>query len=243
MAAATDPLMLRRLYGRTQGHPLRTRAAGLVDGLLPAIAIAADGPLDALRLFGDDRPLALEIGFGRGEHLAFQAARAPGTGFLGCEPYLNGVAGLLAQVEDGALSNVRVHMGDALDVLERLAPQSLDCVWLLHPDPWPKARHAKRRFVNPGPMGLVASRLKPGGEFRFATDHVPYLRHALTAMQGMAQFRWTARCPADWEQVPLDWPDTRFALKARALGHDVWRMVWQRTATGAWQGSEDGSPA
>lgn len=243
MASAPDPLTLRRLYGRTQGHPLRTRAARLVETLLQAIAIPENGPLDARRLFGDDRSLMLEVGFGRGEHVAFQAARAPGAGFLACEPYVNGVAGLLAAIEDQSLSNVRVHMGDAIDVLERLAPGSLDCVWLLHPDPWPKARHAKRRFVNPGPMQLVASRLKPGGEFRFATDHVLYLRHALTVMQGMEQFRWTAVGPEDWEQVPPDWPDTRFAIKARALGHDVWRMVWKRTDAAAMLRSDDGSPA
>lgn len=233
MPAAPDPLSLRRLYGRTQGHPLRTRAQRLVDTLLPTLAIPADGPLSAHRLFGDDRPLALEVGFGRGEHMAFQAARAPGTGFLACEPYVNGVAGLLAEVEDRALANVRIHMGDAIAVLERLPAQSLETVWLLHPDPWPKARHAKRRFVNPGPMRLVASRLKPGGQFRLATDHVGYLRHALVSMQGMAQFRWTAVGPEDWDAVPEDWPDTRFAAKARALGHQVWRLVFQRTDAAA----------
>lgn len=225
---AADPLTIRRLYGRAQGHPLRARAAELVATLLPQLAVPAEGPLSAVRLFGDDRPLALEVGFGKGEHLAFQAARAPDRGFIGCEPYLNGVAGLLAEVADGNLANVRIHQGDAIDILERLPEASLDRVWLLHPDPWPKARHAKRRFVNPGPMQLVASRLRPGGEFRLATDHVHYLRHALTVMQGMDQFRWTAQKAADWEQVPDDWPDTRFAMKARALGHDVWRLAYRR---------------
>ncbi len=224
MESPPDPLTLRRLYGRAQGHPLRSRAAHLVDTLLPRIAIPADGALSSARLFGDARPLHLEVGFGKGEHAAFQAARLPDCGYLACEPYLNGVAGLLAAVDDGALTNVRIHMGDAIDVLERLPPESLDSVYLLHPDPWPKARHAKRRFVNRGPLGLVASRLKPGGEFRLATDHILYLRHALTVMQGMDQFRWTAQKASDWEEVPADWPDTRFAEKARRLGHDVWRL-------------------
>jgi tRNA (guanine-N7-)-methyltransferase len=230
MASAPDPLSIRRLYGRSQGHPLRTRAAGLVAELLPALAIPADGPLTAHRLFGDDRPMELEVGFGKGEHVAFQAARALDTGFLACEPFLNGVAGLLAEVANRGLGNVRIHQGDAIDVLERLPERSLRRVWLLHPDPWPKARHAKRRFVNPGPMRLVASRLVPGGEFRLATDHVLYLRHALCVMQGMAGFRWTATGRQDWEAVPDDWPDTRFGAKARALGHDIWRLTWQRTA-------------
>jgi tRNA (guanine-N7-)-methyltransferase len=225
--ATADPLTIRRLYGRSQGHPLRTRAARLVETLLPRLAVP-DGPLDSVRLFGDPRPLALEIGFGRGEHLAFQAAHALSTGFIGCEPYLNGVAGLLAEIDDRRLTNVRVHQGDALDVLERLPDASLETVWLLHPDPWPKARHAKRRFVNIGPLGLVAAKLKPGGEFRIATDHPLYLRHTLMTMQHQTLLEWTAETPADWERVPEDWPDTRFAEKARKLGHEVWRLVYRR---------------
>ncbi|MGQ5702159.1 tRNA (guanosine(46)-N7)-methyltransferase TrmB [Sandaracinobacteroides sp. A072] len=223
-----DPLSIRRLYGRAQGHALRANAQRLVDELLPRIAIPPQGPLDARRLFGDDRPLVLEIGFGKGEHLAFQAARRPDRGFIGAEPYVNGVAGLLAEVDSHGLSNVRILKGDAIDVLDRLPDASLSAVYLLHPDPWPKARHAKRRFVNPGPVGLVARRLKPGGEFRIATDHVGYMRHTLSVMQHMDAFEWTATSRDDWENVPEDWPDTRFAMKARALGHDVWRLIYRR---------------
>jgi tRNA (guanine-N7-)-methyltransferase len=225
--ATGDPLSIRRLYGRSQGHPLRARAAGLIATLLPRVGVP-DGPLDATRLFGNDRPLALEVGFGKGEHLAFQATRAPAGGFIGCEPYVNGVAGLLGEIDERGLLNVRVHQGDALDVLERLPDASLETVWLLHPDPWPKARHAKRRFVNPGPLGLVAAKLKLDGEFRIATDHPLYLRHVLITMQHRRDFAWTARSVADWEQVPDDWPDTRFAEKARMLGHEVWRLVYRR---------------
>lgn len=224
----TDPLDIRRLYGRARGHPLRPNAQRLVETRLPGLAIPAEGPLDARRLFGDWRPLALEIGFGKGEHLAFQAERRPGWGFLGAEPYLNGVAGLLAEIEARDLQNIRIHRGDALDILERLPDASLETVWLLHPDPWPKARHAKRRFVNPGPLALLAAKLKPGGEFRIATDHVGYLRHVLVLMQNHPAFDWTAECRADWERVPDDWPDTRFALKARTLGHEVWRLIYRR---------------
>jgi len=224
----TDPLDIRRLYGRSQGHPLRTRAQGLVDDLLPRVQVPAGGALSAEGLFGDARPLGFEVGFGKGEQLAFQAARAPDWGFIGAEPYLNGVAGLLAEIEDRALSNVRVHRGDAIDVLERLPDASLSAVWVLHPDPWPKGRHAKRRFVNSGPIGLVAAKLKPGGTLRIATDHPLYLRHTLTVMQQIAAFEWTAESPADWKTVPEDWPDTRFAQKARALGHDVWRLIYRR---------------
>jgi tRNA (guanine-N7-)-methyltransferase len=224
----TDPLSIRRLYGRAQGHPLRSNAQRLVDELLPRLAVPTEGPLSAQALFGDSRPLAFEVGFGKGEHLAFQAARRPDWGFIGAEPYLNGVAGLLAEVEDHALANVRIHRGDAIDVLERLPDSSLSALYLLHPDPWPKARHAKRRFVNPGPLDLVAAKLRPGAEFRVATDHVGYMRHVLTVMQNRADFAWTAETPADWEAVPADWPDTRFAEKARALGHCVWRLIYRR---------------
>ena len=223
-----DPLSIRRLYGRAQGHPLRANAQRLVDELLPSLAVPEEGPLTAQRLFGDDRPLAFEGGFGKGEHCAFQADLHRDWGFLAAEPYLNGVAGLLAEVEERGLSNVRVHRGDALDVLERLPDASLSAVYLLHPDPWPKARHAKRRFVNPGPMSVIAAKLKPGGEFRLATDHVGYMRHALTVMQNESAFEWTAETPDDWERIPTDWPDTRFAEKARRLGHSVWRLIYRR---------------
>ena len=223
-----DPLSIRRLYGRAQGHPLRANAQRLVDQLLPALSVPEEGPLSAMRLFGDERPLVFEVGFGKGEHLTFQAARRPDRGFIGAEPYLNGVAGLLAEVEARGLSNVRIHRGDAIDVLERLPDQSLDALYLLHPDPWPKARHAKRRFVNPGPLSLVAAKLKPGGEFRIATDHVGYMRHVLSVMQSEPRFEWTAEAPEDWQRIPEDWPDTRFAEKARALGHDVWRLIYRR---------------
>ena len=223
-----DPLSIRRLYGRQKGHPLRSRAAALVDELLPRLRVPAEGPLDAPRLFGRDLPLVLEVGFGKGEHLAFQAARAPDIGFIGAEPYLNGVAGLLAEVADRGLRNVRIHQGDALEILERLAPESLSAVYVLHPDPWPKARHAKRRFINPGPVGLLQSRMKPGGLLRIATDHPLYLRHVLTVMQAIDGFDWLAEGQEDWEEVPEDWPDTRFARKARTLGHEVWRLEYRR---------------
>ncbi|MCS6987376.1 MAG: tRNA (guanosine(46)-N7)-methyltransferase TrmB [Sphingomonadaceae bacterium] len=226
--AASDPLSIRRLYGRRQGPALKPNARRLVDEWLPRLAIPSEGPLSAVRLFGDERPLALEIGFGKGEHLAFQAARRPDWGFLGAEPYLNGVAGLLARIEAAGLANLRIHRGDALEVLERLAPGSLVAVYLLHPDPWPKARHAKRRFINPGPVKLLARAMAPGAELRIATDHPVFLRHTLAVMQHEPDFAWTAEGPEDWREVPADWPDTRFALKARRLGHDVWRLLYRR---------------
>ena len=223
----TDPLTIRRLYGRRQGHALRAGQAALVETLLPRIAVP-HGPLDATRLFGAPRPLALEIGFGKGEHLATQAERAPDIGFIGCEPFLDGVVGALNQVRDQGLGNVRLHQGDAIDVLERLPDASLSAAWLLHPDPWPKARHAKRRFMNAGPIGLLAAKLAPGAEFRFGTDHPVYCRWAMMVMAAMPQFEWLAQAPRDFLASPADWPETRYEAKARAKGHEVWYFTYRR---------------
>ena len=230
----TDPLTIRRLYGRRQGHALRVGQAELIDELLPTIAVPGDGALDAARLFGDadggtERPLAIEIGFGKGEHMARQAAMAPGTGFIGCEPFLDGVVGACMQVRDHALANVRLHMGDAIEVLERLPDASLERAWLLHPDPWPKARHAKRRFMNPGPIGLLAAKMKRGGEFRFGTDHPVYVRWAMMVMAALPPFEWQAESPQDFLVRPDDWPETRYEAKARAKGHEVWYFRYRRT--------------
>lgn len=224
----SDPTTIRRLYGRRQGHALRAGQANLVDDLLPRIAIPETGPITSERLFGDDRPLELEIGFGGGEHLAGQAEMRPHHGFIGCEPFLNGVVGALGHVARLGLDNVRLHMGDALEVLERLPDASLDRVYLLHPDPWPKARHAKRRFMNRGPIDLIAAKLKSGCEFRFGTDHPVYCRWAMMVMGQSPDFEWLARTPRDFLERPSDWPETRYEAKARRLGHEVWYFRYRR---------------
>ena len=224
----TDPATLNRLYGRGKGHTLRKGQRGLVDELLPKLAVP-DGPLDARALFGDARPLEFEIGFGAGEHLAEQAVMRPGTGFIGCEPFLNGVVGALGHIDRGGLSNVRLHMGDALDPLRRLPDGSLDRLYLLHPDPWPKARHAKRRMMNPGPLDLIAAKLKPGGEFRFGTDHPVYVRWALMQMDRRRDFNWQVTSAQDFLTRPADWPETRYERKARTVyGHEVWYFRYVR---------------
>ena len=209
-----DPATIRRLYGRQQGRPLRDGQAALVEAMLPAVSVPV-GPLDARTLFGDDRPLELEIGFGGGEHLAAQAAARPDTGFIGCEPFLNGVVQALAHLRDTnsgrGLTNVRLHRGDALDVLERLPDASLSRAYLLHPDPWPKARHAKRRMVNHGPLDLLAAKLRPGAEFRLGTDDPTYCRWAMMVMGQRTDFRWTAARAADFLERPADWPETQGA--------------------------------
>jgi tRNA (guanine-N7-)-methyltransferase len=228
----TDPVTLNRLYGRGKGHTLRPGQKVLVAELLPQVAIP-DGPLDAQILFGDaqgqERPLEFEIGFGAGEHLAWQAAQRPDSGFIGCEPFLNGIVGALTHIRDQKLSNVRLHMGDALDALKRLPDGSLDRVYLLHPDPWPKARHAKRRMMNPGPLDRIAAKLKPGGEFRFGTDHPVYIRWAMMQMDKRRDFDWQVSCAQDFLVRPDDWPETRYERKARTVyGHEVWYFRYVR---------------
>lgn len=223
-----DPSTIRRLYGRRQGHALRAGQAALVEELLPRLSVPDEGALDAARLFGSPRPLQLEIGFGSGEHLAAQATAAPDTGFIGCEPFLNGVVGALGHIRDQALENVRLHMGDALEVVERLPDASLDRAYLLHPDPWPKARHAKRRMVNHGPLDLLATKLKPGAEFRLGTDDPTYCRWSMMIMGQRSDYRWTAQTPADFLQRPADWPETRYERKARRHGREVWYFRYVR---------------
>ncbi|MFN3435323.1 MAG: tRNA (guanosine(46)-N7)-methyltransferase TrmB [Sphingomonas sp.] len=223
-----DPVSIRRLYGRRQGHKLRAGQAALVEETLAPLSVPETGALDATRLFGADRPLELEIGFGAGEHLAGQAAMRPDTGFIGCEPFLNGVVGALGHIRDGGLANVRLHMGDALEVIERLPDASLSRVYLLHPDPWPKARHAKRRMVNHGPLDAIAAKLKPGCEFRLGTDDPTYCRWSMMVMNQRGDFEWTARTPADFLTRPADWPETRYERKARRQGHEVWYFRYIR---------------
>ena len=224
-----DPTTINRLYGRSSGHKLRKGQAALVEELLPQIAVADEGAVTALSLFGDDRPLHLEIGFGAGEHLAFRADLLPDHGFIGAEPFLNGVATALGHIKEQALANVRLHMGDALEVLRRLPDGALTMLYLLHPDPWPKARHAKRRMVNDGPIDLIAAKLKPGGELRIATDHPVYLDWLLMVMQRHeADFEWLAERPADWQTYPGGWPETRYAAKARREGRTPHQFRYRR---------------
>ncbi|HUE78991.1 MAG TPA: tRNA (guanine(46)-N(7))-methyltransferase TrmB [Sphingomicrobium sp.] len=231
---AGDPTTLNRLYGRSSGHKLRPAQQQLIDTLLPAIAVPADGEITSPLLFGDakghERPLHLEIGFGSGEHLAARADLLPDHGFIGCEPFLNGVATALGHVRDRHLANVRIYRGDALDVLRRLPDGALSFVYLLHPDPWPKARHAKRRMINDGPLDLIAAKLRAGGEFRLGTDDPTYCRWAMMIMSRRRDFEWLAERPADFVERPGSWPETRYEAKARKAGRQVWYFRYRTTA-------------
>ncbi|HEX8467368.1 MAG TPA: tRNA (guanine(46)-N(7))-methyltransferase TrmB [Allosphingosinicella sp.] len=224
-----DPTTLRRLYGRRSGHKLRGGQEALLERLLPAVSVPGEGSVTSDALFGDSRPLHFEIGFGSGEHLAYRADLLPDHGFIGAEPFLNGVVGALQHVRDQRLANIRLHMGDALDVLGRVPDGALTMVYLLHPDPWPKARHAKRRMVNRGPLDLIAAKLRPGGEFRLGTDDPTYCRWSMMVMNGRRDFEWLAESAKDFLTRPGGWPETRYEAKARRKGHEVWYFRYRRT--------------
>ena len=214
-----DPLTLNRLYGRSSGHKLRKSQQELVERLLPELEVPAEGEITALRLFGDERPLHFEIGFGSGEHLADRADMLPDHGFIGAEPFLNGVATALGHIRDKHLTNIRLSRGDALEVLQRVSDAQLSFLYLLHPDPWPKARHAKRRMVSDGPIDLFAAKLKPGGEFRVATDDPTYLTWSLMIMQRHThQFEWLAEHRTDFLEPSAGWIETRYGTKSRREG-------------------------
>ncbi len=179
----------------------------------------ASGKLEPRALF-PHKPdqVWLEIGFGGGEHLAEQARAHPDVGLIGCEVFLNGIATLLALVSSHGLANVRVHPEDARDLLDALPDASLDRVFLLFPDPWPKRRHAERRFIQPANLDLLARLMRPGAELRVASDDPTYIGWALAHLVRHPAFAWTARGPADWRARTVDWPGTRYESKALREG-------------------------
>ena len=172
----------------------------------------------------------LEIGFGAGEHLAAQAAAHADVAMIGCEPYVGGVAALLARVEAQGLTNVRIFDDDARLLMDRLPEASIGRVFLLFPDPWPKTRHHKRRFIAAANLDSLARLMRDGAELRFASDHMGYVRWVLERVSGHAAFRWTARQPADWRRPPEDAYPTRYEAKARARGTPSVYLNFRRRA-------------
>ena len=222
---ASRPL---RTFGRRRGHRLRQARSVLVEALLPALRLPSTGPLDPDSLFATPkRSFWLEIGFGGGEHLAAQAQAHPDVGFIGCEVYVDGVASLLRHVDHLGLGNVRLHDGDAREVLDRLPDGSLERAYLLFPDPWPKVRHHKRRFVAKPVLDALARVLANDGLLIFASDHTEYARWTLERVTGHADFRWLAASPADWRR-PVDWVETRYEAKALAAGGRCTYLLFAR---------------
>ncbi len=214
----------RNFYGRRHGKKLRAGQAKLVARLaeLAPPGIGWDEnpgrcPLDLARLY-PEREVWLEIGFGGGEHMLAQSAANPGVQIIGAEPFINGVAKLLAAIERTGVRNVAVTDRDARDVMDVLPAGAIGRVFLLYPDPWPKARHHKRRFVNPPQLDQLARVMAPGAELRVATDIEEYVGHTLEVVTRDPRFAWTAENPADWREPWPGWPGTRYEAKALREG-------------------------
>jgi len=204
-----------RSFGRIKSRTLKPRQAALFDTLLPRVAVPDPkaGPIDPRALKPNAAEVWLEIGFGGGEHMAEQAARRPEVLIIGCEPFLNGVGSALRHVDERGLENVRLHAGDARDVLDALPDAGLERVFVMFPDPWPKARHHKRRLVQPETVAAFARVLKPGGALRFATDWKDYAAWTLERFLAEPRFRWNAERADDWRVPPADHVTTRYEEK------------------------------
>jgi tRNA (guanine-N7-)-methyltransferase len=222
----------RAFFGRRKGHRLRAHQADLIDHLLPHLAldIQPPAPADLSGLFDPSAAeLRLEIGFGGGEHLVAEARAHPGTGFIGCEPYVNGMAKILAQIEAHNIRNIRLLAGDATALLAWLPPRALARIDLIHPDPWPKRRHWKRRFVQDTTIAAMARVLRPGGEFRFVSDIDDYCAWTLAHFSRSHDFLWTAERADDW-RLPWDgYTMTRYGQKATREGRVAAYLRFRRT--------------
>jgi tRNA (guanine-N7-)-methyltransferase len=206
-------------YGRRKGHKLRAHQAGLMDALLPHLLLPEAPLAGPAELFG--RPVGdlwLEIGFGGGEHLLARMEESPNIGFIGCEPFINGMAKLLAGIEERGLDNLRVFDKDAALLLPHLPEASLGRAFILYPDPWPKRRHRKRRFVSDETLASLARALKSGAELRFATDIDDYAAWTLARILRSPDFVWTAQRADDWRKPWAGWPGTRYEAKALREG-------------------------
>lgn len=198
-------------FGRNRGRTLRPRQQGLVDDVLPTLSPDASE-------FADYARVVLEIGFGGGEHLAALAKTHPDTLAIGCEPYINGVAKLLVDVEEQALRNVRIFTHDARELIDRLPADSIDDAYILFPDPWPKAKHNKRRLVNQDTLARLARIHKKGGKLLLATDHYDYATWMLEQLHETPYYQWQAESAADWLTPPQEWVETKYQRKTTAEG-------------------------
>jgi tRNA (guanine-N7-)-methyltransferase len=218
-------------FGRRKGHKLRAHQADLIEHLLPRLAldITHPAPSHLGDLFDPSASdVRLEIGFGGGEHLVAEACASPDRGFIGCEPYVNGMAKILAQIEARNIRNIRLLAGDAADLLAWLPPQSLARIDLIHPDPWPKRRHWKRRFVQDATIAAMARVLKPQGEFRFVSDIDDYCAWTLSHLVRSNDFVWTAERAADWLNPWDGYTMTRYGRKAEREGRKAAYLRFRR---------------
>jgi len=226
---AAEDVRRRALYGRSKGKALRSYHARLVEDLLPRLEIDPAGLKRGEPAFGPGfRELRLEIGFGGGEHLAARAREAPDVAFIGCEPFINGVAKLLAVVDAEKLANIRIRAGDARELVGALPPGCLSRIYILYPDPWPKRRQNKRRLIGPQTLAELARVLAPGGEVRFATDIDDYAGWTLQRFLASPDFEWLAGEADDWRRPWQDWEPTRYEVKARSEGRPSCYLTFRR---------------
>jgi tRNA (guanine-N7-)-methyltransferase len=223
----------RSLYGRRKGKKLRLHQAELVTSTLPGLSVDLSQQIvDPAALFPTKPTVVrIEIGFGGAEHLVHEAARRPDIGYLGCEPFVNGMAKLLVRIEDRGIANIRAHQGDAREVLEKLPDRSIDRVDVLYPDPWPKWRQRKRRFLSSRNIAEIARVLKTGGVFRFATDIDDYAGWVLARTIRHPEWRWEEGQPQgrSWTDPWADWPGTRYEAKAFREGRKPVYLTFTRT--------------
>jgi tRNA (guanine-N7-)-methyltransferase len=221
----------RAFYGRRKGHKLRKRQAALIDTLLPRLTVDLSGsaPAELAALFPQPTTeIALEIGFGGGENMIAQATARPRTGFIGVEPFVNGMAKALAAIEDLDLQNIRLHFDDATSLLAWLPDASLARIDLIHPDPWPKRRHWKRRFVQSNTVAQFARILRKGGQLHFVTDIADYATWTLQHLLRSADFDWTAQCADDWRKPWPDFAGTRYHAKAARAERPPCFLIFRR---------------
>jgi len=223
MTDASDKPDIRpiRSFGRIGGRALSARQQALVDDLLPKLTVP-DGLRDPKDLFPDLKETWLEIGFGGGEHLAEQARRHPDVGFIGCEPFIEGMAKALTQVDADGLSNVRLRMDDARPLVDALAPGSLDRVFIMFPDPWPKKKQQKRRLIQPDFLDSLHRACRTGARVRFATDVASYADEALGRFRQHGGYRWLGERADDWRTAPADHVTTRYETKRLGDCAPVW---------------------
>jgi len=225
----------RNFYGRRKGKGLKRSHERYLAEDLPRLSIPGADPqdnperalIDPAALYGDGRPLWLEIGFGAGEHLAHQARANPGIGFIGAEPFINGVATLLGKLRGDDPGNVRVHAGDVRDLFDVLPEGCIERAFLLYPDPWPKARHHRRRFVTPEHLAPLARVMRSGAELRVATDIADYVRQTLEEVPP-AGFALRTPDPADRHTPWPDWHRTRYEAKALREGRVPHYLIFAR---------------
>ncbi|MCF4097005.1 tRNA (guanosine(46)-N7)-methyltransferase TrmB [Maritalea mediterranea] len=220
----------RAFFGRRSTHKLTPTQQKLMDELMPNIEIRLEeAALDPATLFQNAQaPLMLEIGYGGGEHLARHAKANPDKNFIGCEPFIDGVGKMLAKIDADGLNNVRLYREDALHLLRALPDQSIAGAYLLYPDPWPKKRHHKRRFINPVTLGELSRLLKPGAEFRVATDIDDYATWVLAHMVRRDDFVWQPQKASEWRDPWTDWEPTRYEEKARREGRSSYYFSFYR---------------